>query len=138
MTDFVHNTVLFQFEDLAQKNIFQAAMKEDEVKFSFNKIIPMPDDIKVNDDDNWFNVVRPWCINNWDVKYGPHSLEPDSPSYVNIESEGEKHIIYHFFTPWGFPVKIAEKLRMDFSHLFLSMLWYGEGSHCGEEFEVYL
>lgn len=138
MTDFVFNQVLFQFKSLEQKNEFKETIKEDGIKFSFNRIMPIPDDIKIHDDDNWFHIVRPWCIKNWGVKYGPHSLEQDSPSHVNIKDEGEQHILYTFFTPWSVPVGIGAKLRADFSHLFSNMFWHGKGSCRGEEFEVYL
>lgn len=134
MTDLVCNTVLFKFEDLAQKNHFKEALKDDDAIFSFNKIIPMPEEIKNMD---FWNGRLQWCIKNWGVKYMPVS-DPESWCNIEIISEGEQHILYRFFTPWSVPLQIGEKLRKDFlGYLFLDMFWYGCGDCRGEDFELY-
>lgn len=129
MTDFVDNTVLFQFEDLSQKEQFKQVLKDDNAIFSFNKIIPMPEDVKNMD---FWDGRRDWSIANWGVKYMP--VSPD----IEVLSEGERHILYDFCTPWSVPVEIGEKLRKDFKHLFIAMFWYGCGRSQGDDFELYL
>ena len=100
-----------------------------ELVFSFQNIIPMPDE--KNKDDNWYE----WRLANWDTKWD---------SSETILNERDNSLIYTFDTAWSPPMNVYVELSKQYPGATL-MVSYDEpgmsfyGMHIirnGEELSV--
>ena len=88
-------------------------------QFDFNKLIPMPDEIRNAKDDSWYR----WCIDNWGTKWN---------SNETFISNG----VLCFQTAWSTPAPIWERLNEEALKYGYSI--YAEyadediGYNCGE------
>jgi hypothetical protein len=89
--------------------------------FSFDKIKPMPPELK--EGDGWYD----WAVENWGTKWDldENPLLPDSLQ--------EKEISFWFSTAWSPPMGVIEALSEKFpnDHFLLQYLEMGMG-FCGE------
>jgi len=103
---------------------FKEFVSDGDSLFSFQKIKPIPEELKdttspsgePNVDlihkygvDNWYD----WCTNNWGVKWDVQDVELQ---------EGGDTIYYHFDTPWGPPREIYHILVDEFPDV--SIVWF--------------
>jgi hypothetical protein len=79
-------------------------------EFSFDAIIPMPENVK---DTNW------WSIENWGTKWDADD--------VQVVDEDEDSITYSFDTAWSPPEPICEALRDKFPDLHISWFYRESG-----------
>ena len=125
MPNWCMNTVKVFGED---KDIeeFKEFVKDKDLPFSFQKIEPMPEELKntrsprlgerdkvLTDKygaDNWYD----WSIINWGVKW--------DNSDVQFDQEDSGSIRYNFDTPWGPPEGIYNILNDKFPDLSIS--WF--------------
>ena len=92
-------------------------------EFSFEAIIPMPENVKdttytplgQTPDPNWHD----WSIENWGTKWDPDD--------VQVVDEDEESITYSFDTAWSPPVPICEALRDKFPDLNISWFYRESG-----------
>ena len=102
--------------------------KNFEEGFSFNKIVPQPDNIfldNLGEDErkecekknipNWYD----WNIENWDTKWDASSVFVDCIEVDYIE--------FDFLTAWGPPIKVIKKLKKMFPKLNVYGAYVGEG-----------
>jgi len=103
---------------------FKAYVSKGDLPMSFDKISPLPEELKntrspsgePNVDlinkygaDNWYD----WQITNWGVKWDVSDIELE---------EGEDYLTYRFDTPWGPPEGIHAMIRDEFPDI--SMSWF--------------
>ena len=84
-------------------------------KFSFNKVIPMPQELHKG--QGWYD----WRINNWGTKWDLCDLE----AYDRNWEEG--FISYHFWTAWSPPEQVLEALTKQHPKLTFSYKFSDEG-----------
>ncbi len=111
-----------------RKGCFSVTKKDENEtyeKFDFNKIIPSPGFISLDDftfgsrEDktgrNWYN----WSIESWGTKWNSYSLEfiKDEPGLLS----------YRFDTAWSTPWAILETIARWFSELSITIEYFDEG-----------
>jgi hypothetical protein len=102
---------------------------EDDSNFDFNKVIPMPGEIKNTTSpcpknvfliakygsDNWYD----WAHKNWGTKWNPSAQgEP------HINTKGTR-ATYFFATAWSTPAPVIEKLAEKFPDVQIKV-WYAD------------
>ena len=97
------NEIYFSFKTVEDKDRFLKNVKGkddagDESDFTFNSIIPMPD-------NKWdYN----WCRENWDTKWDCYDLCVESEI-----GDGSESFQVSFFTAWSPPTNILRKILDD-------------------------
>lgn len=117
-------------------------------KFDFNKLLPMPKELKgTNGDyrdnnntpegkalfekyghDNWYS----WANDNWGTKWNCYDIKtPERVSFIT--KDGEKELVYEFYTAWASPVGVFEVLTREFPKIELRVEYADEdlGRNCG-------
>lgn len=96
-----------------------------EFKFDFDKLVPMPENIKNNPD---YSIVKKWCGENWGSKWNG----------MDSTSEYKKGILeYRFTTAWSEPVPVIRKLSETYPD-FLVTHYYLEEAYMLYGSRVYL
>jgi len=96
------------------KNLMTNDGKDFEKGFSFNKIVPQPDNILL---DNL--KVYNWNIENWDTKWDASS--------VSVYFDEEDYMEFSFLTAWSPPINVINKLKEMFPNLNIYGGYIGEG-----------
>ena len=91
-----------------------------QASFSFNNIVPMPEEALSNPDWDWWN----WNVSNWGVKW--------DCSDANILDFTEDEILYEFNTPWDSVTRLMYSLAQKYPHLEI-MYEYEEEQGWGGE-----
>ena len=114
------------FGDDKEIKAWKDLVESKESKFDFNKILPMPEELrdtkspvdKPNPEliekygyDEWYG----WAVNNWGTKW---SLHADAIEVIDDDDE----IVYHFSTAWSPPQGIHQELQKKFPDLGIS--WF--------------
>lgn len=111
-------------------NRFVEHIKSDEEDFDFDKIIPMPNDLfmdnlsfedRITHPYNWYD----WSIANWGTKWKA------TDTCVTRNSSDEVSV--SFMTAWSFPTPIWVRLTKDFPELTFRVDYADEdiGFNCG-------
>ena len=74
-------------------NVLTEDLKTPETSFSFNKVIPMPED----QEENWYD----WRIEHWGIKW---DIDCQYMYILGIYTK-TTHLEYKFDTPWGPPTE---------------------------------
>ena len=104
------------------KNLMTNDGKDFEKGFSFNKIVPQPDNILL---DNL--KVYNWNIENWDTKWDASS--------VSVYFDEEDYMEFSFLTAWSPPINVINKLKEMFPTLNVYGGYIGEGWEFAGTFE---
>ena len=137
MPNWIYNTIT------TSNDLLKLVVNEND-QLDFNKIIPMPHEIKstigksINKwstnkqlsqhlikkygANNWYD----WCLHNWGTKWNAVSDTPyDGNGFIE------------FRTPWSFPDKVILKLSQKFPSFELKVTWYDpSASHNHELFFI--
>ena len=114
-------TVVARTEDQIKE--FKEYVTAGKCEFSFEAIVPMPENVKdttynhlgPNADPNWYD----WSIENWGTKWDTND--------VQVVDEYEDFIIYSFDTAWSPPEPICAALRDKFPDLNISWFYRESG-----------
>jgi len=102
-------------EDVTKfKNLMTNDGQDFEEGFSFNKIVPQPDNILLDS-----LKVYDWNIENWDTKWDASS--------VSVYFDEEDYMEFSFLTAWSPPINVINKLKEMFPNLNVSGGYIGEG-----------
>ena len=102
-------------EDVTKfKNLMTNDGKDFEKGFSFNKIVPQPDNILLDS-----LKVYDWNIENWDTKWDASS--------VSVYFDEEDYMEFSFLTAWSPPINVINKLKEMFPTLNVYGGYIGEG-----------
>ena len=131
MPNYVKNFLRITGKKEVVKCLLEAVAKGDN-KFSFNKIVPMPDfvfkgalsseDRKNNPNRNWYD----WCCYFWGCKW---NTNPDDV-YVEInenDSDATSLAFIEFETPWNRPQPVITALAFMFPELDFVHKYADEG-----------
>ena len=130
MPNWVHNSTKIIGEKKAVENCVASLEGEDEDGypnvFDFEKIEPMPEDVRNTDPDrvlgdgpknrnNWYD----WSCDNWGTKWNSCNADVN-----NRFEDGDNHVIeIDYDTAWTMPVPVWDKLakkfpKLEFRHKF--------------------
>ena len=104
------------------KNLMTNDGQDFEEGFSFNKIVPQPDNILLDS-----LKVYDWNIENWDTKW-------DASSVSVYFDEGD-YMEFSFLTAWSPPINVINKLKEMFPKLNVYGGYIGEGWEFAGTFE---
>ena len=104
------------------KNLMTNDGQDFEEGFSFNKIVPQPDNILLDS-----LKVYDWNIENWDTKW-------DASSVSVYLDEGD-YMEFSFLTAWSPPINVINKLKEMFPKLNVYGGYIGEGWEFAGTFE---
>ena len=118
MPNWCENEVTITGDTEEQIEEFKKYVTAGECEFSFDAIIPMPENIKEttynhlgsNVNPNWYD----WSIENWGTKWDADD--------VQIVDEDENSIKYIFDTAWSPPEPICVALRTKFPAI--NIFWF--------------
>lgn len=103
-----------EFLDLHTINEFlKSHTVEEEFKFSFNTLIPVPDDYE-NENEKYVN----WCVEHWGTKW-----DIDSSDYY-IEKDS---VTVTGLTAWSPPAEWCKTVAKQFPKLQIELLYYEPG-----------
>ena len=104
------------------KNLMTSNGQDFEKGFSFNKIVPQPDNILLDS-----LKVYNWNIENWDTKWDASS--------VSVYFDEEDYMEFSFLTAWSPPINVINKLKEMFPNLNIYGGYIGEGWEFAGTFE---
>ena len=123
MPNWCENEVTITGDTEEQIKEFKEYVSAGEGEFSFEAIVPMPENVKdtthnhlgPNSGPNWYD----WSIENWGTKWDADDVE--------VVDEDEESITYSFDTAWSPPEPICEALRAKFPDLNISWFYRERG-----------
>ena len=109
------NEVYISFKDRGTTKEFIEFVKGvdqegEELPFTFNAIVPLPN-------GKWdYN----WCVENWGTKWDAYK----HGDKVEVDEEDDQIITMEFFTAWGPPQPILEKINEKFGDKIEYCRWF--------------
>lgn len=109
------NEVYISFKDRAITEEFLEFVKGkdqegEDIPFTFNAIVPLPN-------GEW---DYDWCVNNWGTKWDAYKFGDK----VTIEDDDDSYVRMEFFTAWGPPQPILEKINEKFGDKIEYCRWF--------------
>ena len=109
------NEVYISFKDRGTTEKFLEFVKGkdqegEEIPFTFNAIVPLPN-------GEW---DYDWCCNNWGTKWDAYKFGDK----VTIEDDDDSYVRMEFFTAWGPPQPILEKINEKFGDKIEYCRWF--------------
>jgi hypothetical protein len=92
-----------------------AAVKSDKSPIDFERLIPMPAELKAPNQEGWYQ----WSVNHWGTKWN---------AYCAVAGKIDKRTAYfHFETAWAPPLPVLDALAAKFPKANLRLIWCDEG-----------
>ena len=123
MPNWCENEVTITGDTENQIKEFKEYVTAGKCEFSFEAIVPMPENVKdtthnhlgLNADPNWYD----WSLEHWGTKWDTND--------VQVVDEDEESITYSFDTAWSPPEPICAALRDKFPALHISWFYRESG-----------
>ena len=123
MPNWCENEVTITGDTENQIKEFKEYVTAGKCEFSFEAIVPMPENVKDNThnllgliaDPNWCD----WSLEHWGTKWDTND--------VQVVDEDEESITYSFDTAWSPPEPICAALRDKFPDLHISWFYRESG-----------
>ena len=119
MPNWCHNRVRFTGTTEDITNLMEFVQDQDGEHFSFDSIIPIPEE----NHTNWYD----WSVANWVTKWNVSEVDM-------ITNEHDSVVTYYFDTAWNPPTPIYNVLKEKYPEVYIS--WFYDEP--GMEFSGYL
>lgn len=121
MPNWCENTMRVWTRNEAVLDAVEAFLKDGDRPISFDRVMPVPEDVENNPDGL---VGYYWRIDNWNTKWDAH---PENSSVDRLNEE----LVYAFLTAWSPPLPIAAALSLEFADVTVGLSWDEPGMDFG-------